>query len=163
MSTDVSRDVGNYDRVVIQELLKDIAQTQQVDTSAKHPFKGNISPSPLYDSELIIVVVVINEADNLSRDAQSALRRTMEKYSRNVRLILIANSSTKILAPIRSRCLLIRVAAPTPTDIISVLQNVAQVENLGKVASGVLEKIAGESKRNLRRALLMLEAVYAQK
>jgi replication factor C subunit 3/5 len=34
------RDVGNYDRVVIQELLKDIAQTQQVDVSAKHRFKG---------------------------------------------------------------------------------------------------------------------------
>ena len=37
----ISRDVGNYDRVVIQELLKDIAQTQQVDVSAKHRFKGS--------------------------------------------------------------------------------------------------------------------------
>ena len=87
----------------------------------------------------------------------------MEKYSPNLRLILIANSSTKILAPIRSRCLLIRVAAPTQDEIVSVLKNVAQAENLGKVAPGVLEKIAVESKRNLRRALLMLEAVYAQK
>lgn len=87
----------------------------------------------------------------------------MEKYSPNLRLILIANSSTKILAPIRSRCLLIRVAAPTQDEIVSVLTNVAQAENLGKVAAGVLEKIAVESKRNLRRALLMLEAVYAQK
>jgi replication factor C subunit 3/5 len=87
----------------------------------------------------------------------------MEKYSPNIRLILIANSSTKILAPIRSRCLLIRVAAPTPKDIVDVLRSVAQTENLGKVAEGVLEKVAGESKRNLRRALLMLEAVYAQK
>jgi replication factor C subunit 3/5 len=87
----------------------------------------------------------------------------MEKYSPNLRLILIANSSTKILAPIRSRCLLIRVAAPTVTDITNVLKTVSQAENLGKIAPGVLEKIAGESKRNLRRALLMLEAVYAQK
>jgi replication factor C subunit 3/5 len=109
------------------------------------------------------VVVVINEADNLSRDAQSALRRTMEKYSPNLRLILIANSSTKILSPIRSRCLLIRVAAPSQDDIVAVLKNVAQAENLGKIAPGVLEKIAAESRRNLRRALLMLEAVYAQK
>jgi replication factor C subunit 3/5 len=87
----------------------------------------------------------------------------MEKYSPNLRLILVANSSTKILAPIRSRCLLVRVAAPTQTDIVGVLKSVAQVEDLGKVAPGVLEKIAMESKRNLRRALLMLEAVYAQK
>jgi replication factor C subunit 3/5 len=108
-------------------------------------------------------VVVINEADNLTREAQSALRRTMEKYSPNLRLILVANSSTKILAPIRSRCLLVRVAAPTKDEIVAVLNGVVQAENLGKVAPGVLEGIATESKRNLRRALLMLEAVYAQK
>jgi replication factor C subunit 3/5 len=106
---------------------------------------------------------VINEADNLTRDAQSALRRTMEKYSPNLRLIMVANSSTKILAPIRSRCLLVRVAAPTQEDMVSVLKNVVQVEKLGNVAPGVLEQIATESKRNLRRAVLMLEAVYAQK
>ena len=87
----------------------------------------------------------------------------MEKYSPNLRLILVANSSTKILAPIRSRCLLVRVAAPTQTDIVDVLKSVAQAEDLGKIAPGVLEKIAVESKRNLRRALLMLEAGYAQK
>ena len=111
----------------------------------------------------LIVVVVINEADNLTREAQSALRRTMEKYSPNLRLILIANSSTKILAPIRSRCLLVRVAAPQVDDMVAVLKNVVHQESLGKVASGVLEKIAVESRRNLRRALLILEAVYAQK
>ena len=105
-----------------------------------------------------MVVVVINEADNLTREAQSALRRTMEKYSPNIRLILIANSSTKILAPIRSRCLLVRVSAPNQTDIVKVLQNVVMAENLGNVAPGVLEQIALESRRNLRRALLMLEA-----
>ena len=119
----------------------------------------------VHDAVLVAkgLVVVINEADNLTRDAQSALRRTMEKYSPNLRLILVANSSTKILAPIRSRCLLVRVAAPTVDDMVVVLKNVAQAENLGRIAPGVLEKIATESKRNLRRALLMLEAVYVQK
>ena len=149
--------MGNYDRIVIQELLKDIAQTQQVDVSAKHRFKGL-----LLISWVLTVAVVINEADNLTREAQSALRRTMEKFSPNLRLILIANSSTKILGPIRSRCLLVRVPAPTTKDIVSVLQNVAKTQDLGKIAPGVLESIAEESKRNLRRALLMLEAVWAQ-
>jgi replication factor C subunit 3/5 len=65
-------------------------------------------------------VVIINEADALSRDAQAALRRTMEKYMNNMRLILCASSTSKIIAPIRSRCLLVRVAAPDDAEVSAV-------------------------------------------
>ena len=139
-------DVGNYDRVVIQDLLKEVAQTQQVDLAAKQRFK----------------VVVINEADHLTRDAQAALRRTMEKYSPNLRLILLANSTSNIIAPIRSRCLLVRVAAPSVKEIESVLKGVGEKEGL-KGGSELEERVAKECGRNLRRALLMYEAVHAQK
>lgn len=139
-------DVGNYDRVVVQDLLKEVAQTQQVDTAAKQRFK----------------VVVINEADHLTRDAQAALRRTMEKYSPNLRLILLANSTANIIAPIRSRTLLVRVAAPTHEEICDVLAQSAKKENW-QLVKGLHERIAKESGRNLRRALLMYEAVMAQK
>ncbi|KAI0187646.1 P-loop containing nucleoside triphosphate hydrolase protein [Astrocystis sublimbata] len=115
-------DVGNYDRVVVQDLLKEVAQTQQVDQSAKQKFK----------------VVVINEADHLTRDAQAALRRTMEKYSPNLRLILLANSTANIIAP-------------------------SEVREGWPVVQGLHKRIAEESGRNLRRALLMYEAVHAQK
>ncbi|KAL2365661.1 hypothetical protein RJZ56_001421 [Blastomyces dermatitidis] len=138
-------DVGNYDRVVVQELLKEVAQTQQVDLSARQRFK----------------VVVINEADHLTRDAQAALRRTMEKYSPNLRLILLANSTANIIAPIRSRTLLVRVAAPTEAEICQALQ-VAEKKEGWAEAPGLNKRIAKESGRNLRRALLMLEAIYAQ-
>jgi replication factor C subunit 3/5 len=139
-------DVGNFDRVVVQDLLKEVAQTQQVDLNAKQRFK----------------VVVINEADHLTRDAQAALRRTMEKYSPNLRLILLANSTANIIAPIRSRTLLVRVAAPSEEDIQKVLVDVAKKEKFQTV-DALNKRIAKESKRNLRRALLMFEAVYAQK
>ncbi|KAH0848795.1 replication factor C subunit 5 [Fonsecaea monophora] len=138
-------DVGTYDRVVIQDLLKEVAQTQQIDLGAKQRFK----------------VVVINEADGLSRDAQAALRRTMEKYSANVRLILVANSTAGIIAPIRSRTLLVRVAAPTEAEICDALIKAGKKENW-KVVPALNERIARESGRNLRKALLMFEAVYAQ-
>lgn len=138
-------DVGNRDRVVIQDLLKEVAQTQQVDLAAKQRFK----------------VVVINEADSLTRDAQAALRRTMEKYSPNLRLILIANSTAGIIAPIRSRTLLVRVAAPSIDEMMEVMKYVAGAEKL-KWEEALAERIAKESNRNLRRALLMFEAVYAQ-
>ncbi|RKF56883.1 Replication factor C subunit 5 [Golovinomyces cichoracearum] len=138
-------DVGNYDRVVVQDLLKEIAQTQQVDQNAKQKFK----------------VVVINEADHLTRDAQAALRRTMEKYSPNLRLILLANSMANIIAPIRSRTLLIRVAAPTEPEICEILESSGKKSGW-PIFSGLNKRIAKESGRNLRRALLMYEAVHAQ-
>ena len=58
-------------------------------------------------------VVVIHEADKLSKQAQQGLRRTMEKYMNNLRLIFCCESTGKIMSPIRSRCLLIRIAAPS--------------------------------------------------
>ncbi|KAI4163117.1 MAG: hypothetical protein LQ342_003244 [Letrouitia transgressa] len=138
-------DVGSFDRVVVQDLLKEVAQTQQVDQSARQRFK----------------VVVINEADHLTRDAQAALRRTMEKYSPNMRLILLANSTANIIAPIRSRTLLVRVAAPTESDICAVLKKVGDSEGWAEVER-LNKRIAKDSGRNLRRALLMFEAVHAQ-
>lgn len=129
----------------MQSLLKEVAQTQQVDISAKQRFK----------------VVVINEADALTRDAQAALRRTMEKYSPNLRLVLVANSTAGIIAPIRSRTLLVRVAAPSAEEMVKVMKYVAGVEKL-KWEEALAVRIAEESGRNLRRALLMFEAVYAQ-
>ncbi len=107
-------------------------------------------------------MVVINEAEHLTRDAQAALRRTMEKYSPNLRLILLANSTANIIAPIRSRTLLVRVAAPTHDEICTVLAASAKREGWPAV-KGLNQRIARESGRNLRKALLMYEAVHAQK
>ncbi|GAA5952792.1 hypothetical protein JCM21900_005806 [Sporobolomyces salmonicolor] len=138
-------DAGNYDRSVVQEVLKDIAQTQQVDLNAKKRFK----------------VVIINEADGLSRDAQSALRRTMEKFTANLRVILCANTTSKIIGPIRSRCLLLRVGAPTENQISEVLQATATKDSIS-LPLHVSTLLARISHGNLRRALLTLEALHTQ-
>ena len=87
--------------MVIQEILKEIAQTQQVDLNAKQRFKGacHVSLRSEYraNPRLCPTVVIINEADSLSRDAQAALRRTMEKYTTNMRLVLCANSTSRLI------------------------------------------------------------------
>ncbi|KAJ7732711.1 P-loop containing nucleoside triphosphate hydrolase protein [Mycena metata] len=138
-------EAGNYDRVVIQELLKEIAQTQQVDLNAKQRFK----------------VVIINEADSLSRDAQAALRRTMEKYMSNMRIILCANSTSRLIAPIKSRCLLMRVAAPSDTEMHTVLGHVAKRAGFD-LPPEAAQEIINDSGGNLRKAILVLEALKMQ-
>jgi replication factor C subunit 3/5 len=60
------------------------------------------------------LVVVINDAEKLTKDAQHALRRTMEKYSANIRFIFCCSSIGRVISPIKSRCLLFRF--PSPTD-----------------------------------------------
>ncbi|KAG7191926.1 Replication factor C (RF-C) subunit [Scheffersomyces spartinae] len=148
-------DMGNNDRVVIQDLLKDVASTEQVDftsSKVKHRFK----------------VVVINEADCLSRDAQAALRRTMEKYSANTRLILVCNSISNIIPPIKSRTLLVRIPKPTIEEIGDILNMVAKKEqvkfnsNDPQAITSFLNNLAEKSDRNLRRSLLAFETISMQ-
>ncbi|KAI8822876.1 P-loop containing nucleoside triphosphate hydrolase protein [Fimicolochytrium jonesii] len=138
-------DVGNYDRIIVTDLIKEIAQTQQIDSNAKRPFK----------------VVILNEADGLSRDAQSALRRTMEKYMTNLRIILVCESTSKIISPIRSRCLLVRVAAPEVDDITRVITKVCKKEGLS-IPPTFATRLAESANGNLRKAILMLEAARIQ-
>jgi len=133
-------DVGIYDRCVIQQMIKTVASTHQLDSSGQREFK----------------VIILTESDKLSKDAQHALRRTMEKYSATCRLVLCANSTSKIIPAIRSRCLNVRVSAPTNEEIVGVLQLVCKKEGLN-LPSQLAEKIAEKSRRNLRRALLMTE------
>jgi len=108
-------DAGIYDRVVIQELIKTTASAQQITTTTN-------------DKEF--KVVVITDVDHLTKDAQHALRRTMEKYMTTCRIILCANSTSKVIPAIQSRCLLVRIPAPTEEEIIGVLQNIAKKRKL---------------------------------
>jgi len=132
----------NYDRVVLQKLIKEVASTHQIDTRAQKNFK----------------IIVINEVDRLSREAQAALRRTMEKYVGVCRLILVCENLGRVIQPLRSRCLLIRVPAPKQKDIEKVLSVISKRENFG-IPDQAFTKIAEGSERNMRRAILQLQTI----
>lgn len=82
----------------------------------------------------------------------------MEKYSATCRLILCSSSTGRVIEPVRSRCLCIRVPAPSVAAIGEVLQKTARKEMLN-LPPALAERIATESGRNVRRALLMLETL----
>lgn len=134
-------DVGIYDRVVVMDLVKTTAQTHQIDSSGQREFK----------------VVLLTNVDQLTKDAQHALRRTMEKYVATCRLILCANSTSRVLPAIKSRCLGIRIPAPSISDIKTILHSVCKREGL-VLPDKLAVRLSETSGRNLRRAILMLEA-----
>ncbi len=138
-------DVGMDDRVVVQGLIKTLASTQQLNAEGQREFK----------------VVVIQEVDRLTKDAQHALRRTMEKYMATCRIFLVTNSTSKVIPAIRSRCLNVRIAAPTHDDVVSVIHATARKEGCN-LSPELARKIAAKSNRNLRRALLMAERCKMQ-
>ncbi|KAK5773845.1 replication factor C subunit 5 PWA37_003808 [Arxiozyma heterogenica] len=142
-------DMGNNDRIVVQELLKEVAQMEQVDFSDSK--EGGLAHR--------YKCVIINEADSLTRDAQAALRRTMEKYSRNIRLIMVCDSLSSIIAPIKSRCLLIRCPSPGNDEMVKILSDVVSKENIKLESGSILNQISKEANGNLRLALLMLESM----
>jgi replication factor C subunit 3/5 len=159
-------DAGNNDRYVIQDVLKQLASTKNIRTSVanQQPDKENSNNGATDTTAAApaeIKVVVLNQVDRLSKQAQAALRRTMEKYASTCRLILCCDSPSKLIGPLRSRCLGIRVAAPTVDQISLVLTQVAQKESF-ILPEALAVHLARESNRNLRKALLMLEAAKVQ-
>lgn len=81
----------------------------------------------------------------------------MEKYTTTMRLILCCNSLSKIIAPVRSRCLLMRVGRPDVPEIVRVLDHVARNEGF-ELPKELAQNIAQHAERNLRAALLSLES-----
>ncbi|XP_039002641.1 replication factor C subunit 3 isoform X3 [Hibiscus syriacus] len=138
-------DAGFQDRYIVQEIIKEMAKNRPIDTKGKRGYK----------------VLILNEVDKISREAQHSLRRTMEKYSSSCRLILCCNSSSKVTEAIRSRCLNIRVNAPSDEQIIKVLDFIGKKEGL-QLPSGFAARIAEKSNRSLRRAILSFETCRVQ-
>ncbi len=75
-------------------------------------------------------IIFLDEADSLTGDAQHALRRTMEKYSKETRFILSANYASKIIEPIQSRCVVFRFKPLTEENMKEYIYIIVKIENL---------------------------------
>jgi replication factor C small subunit len=123
---------------VVRTYIKDFAKAR---TSSEIPFK----------------ILILDEADNMTSPAQQALRRTMEKYTKNCRMILICNYSNKIIPPIQSRCVVFRFSSLSSEDIKNRVSYVANEEGITLTPEGFLALI-DVSRGDCRRAINYLQS-----
>lgn len=109
-------------------------------------------------------ILFLDEADNLTAEAQAALRRMMERYSTSCRFILSCNYSSRIIDPIQSRCAVFRFRAYAPTAVRAQLERIATAERK-TVTPEAFDTIVTASAGDLRRAtnLLQLAGTYADR
>ena len=102
-------------------------------------------------------IIILDEADALTQEAQQALRRTMEDFSNISRFILIVNWSSKIIEPIQSRCAVFRFRSLSEPDITKYIEKVAAGEKL-KVKEDAITALITISEGDLRKVTNLLQA-----
>jgi len=161
-------EAGRRDVHVVQEVIKEMAKTKssnamfQEQSNMFGAAKGQQGSQEKKKGEApksvkcTYKVLLINEVDRLTSHAQHALRRTMEKYSKQCRLVMTCTNLSKVIDPVQSRCVCVRVKAPKQGEMKSLVAQVAEKERL-TLPETLAERIAEGSNRSMRRALLMLE------
>ena len=105
-------------------------------------------------------IIFLDEADALTKDAQQALRRTMEMFSKTCRFILSCNYPGKIIEPIQSRTVVFRFRSLLEKDLTFVLKKIVVSEKL-KMNSDAYEALAEISDGDARYAINILQAASA--
>jgi replication factor C small subunit len=106
-------------------------------------------------------LIILDESDQMTGPAQTALRRIMETSSRTSRFILICNYSSKIIEPIQSRCAIFRFSKLDKKAMVEHLESIAKKENV-TLSPEAAEMIVDYSEGDLRHAINALQtaAVY---
>ncbi|HXV66418.1 MAG TPA: replication factor C small subunit [Nitrosopumilaceae archaeon] len=109
------------------------------------------------DSKIPFKIIILDEADEMTSDAQTALRRIIEDTAKICRFILIANNISKIIDPIQSRCAVFKFSTIPEKDVISHLKEISKKEKIKSDEKG-LAAIYEYSEGDLRHAINLLQA-----
>ena len=121
---------------VVRNKVKDFARTKAI---GDVPFK----------------IIYLDECDALTREAQQALRRTMESYAQTTRFILSANYASKIIDPIQSRCAVFRFKPLPQEELLPLIEKIIKEEHLkiDKTAEQALYEVCGGDCRKAENIL----------
>lgn len=132
---------NGFDKYLIQEIIQEYAKTENL---------------TIFKYKKLFKIVIINKIDNLSYSAQASLRRTMEKYADTCKFLFICDQLSKIIEPLRSRCLLIRVPLPNNFQIIDTLTQISLNENI-KLTKKDYKYIIDNCESKVNNAIWLLE------
>lgn len=130
---------NNSDRYIIHDIVKEYAKHIGVFRKSRS-FK----------------VVLINNIDNLSYSVQTSLRRTMETYNEKCRFIMWCQSLSKVIKPLQSRCVCLRIPTPTNHELFQYIFKIAILEGMYDIALDQCHDIVVGSNGNIKTALYML-------
>lgn len=130
---------------VIREKVKTFAQAT---ASGRRP---DGTPCPPFK------IIILDEADSMTRDAQSALRRTMEKEGRSTKFCLICNYISRIIEPLTSRCAKFRFKPLAKGILLERLTSIAESEKV-RVTDEGMRALLETSEGDLRKAITTLQS-----
>jgi replication factor C subunit 2/4 len=133
---------------IVREKVKDFARMQLSNPSAAYRAQY---PCPPYK------IIILDEADSMTQDAQSALRRTMETYSKITRFCLICNYVTRIIDPLASRCSKFRFKSLDQGNAKKRVEEIAAKEGV-KLEDGAADALIKCSEGDLRKAITFLQS-----
>ncbi|KAK4159166.1 P-loop containing nucleoside triphosphate hydrolase protein [Cladorrhinum sp. PSN259] len=133
---------------IVREKVKDFARMQL--TNPPPGYKAKY-PCPPFK------IIILDEADSMTQDAQSALRRTMETYSKITRFCLICNYVTRIIDPLASRCSKFRFKSLDQGNAKRRLEDIAKLEGVG-LEEGAVDALIKCSDGDLRKAITYLQS-----
>ncbi|RKF65742.1 Replication factor C subunit 2 [Golovinomyces cichoracearum] len=133
---------------IVRSKIKDFARMQLSQASASY---RALYPCPPFK------IIILDEADSMTQDAQSALRRTMETYSRITRFCLICNYVTRIIDPLASRCSKFRFKMLSPSGAKDRIEDIATKEGV-VLEIGASETLVRCAEGDLRKAITYLQS-----
>lgn len=125
----------------------------------------DFSQSDLFSNEIFNInkqnhkLVILDEADSMTYDAQFALRRVIETYTSTTRFCLICNYSTKIIPSLQSRCITFRFSPIPVEEHITHIKKIVGLESMN-VDLDVIKEIIRLSDGDMRKSLNVLQSLY---